>query len=49
MSLSGDGFGLQQKGMVKVSMVPYIEEIMNNFPEEMGTLIAMTPAGEHLF
>ena len=29
-------------------MVPYIEKIINNFPEEMETSTAMTPAGKHL-
>ena len=34
--------------MVKVSMIPYMEEIIKNFPEEVGTSIAATPAAEHL-
>ena len=37
----------KKKRMVKVSIVPHVEEIINNFPEEMGTSTAMTPAGEH--
>ena len=37
------------KGVVKVSMFPYVDEIIENFPEEVGTSIAATPAAEHLF
>ena len=35
-------------GEVKISMIPYIENILKNFPEEIVG-IAATPAGEHLF
>ena len=35
--------------MMKVSMIPCIEEILNNFPEEVGTSTVATPVGEYLF
>ena len=34
---------------VKASMIPYIEEIIKNFPEEIGSSTTMAPAAEHLF
>ena len=35
-------------GEAKISMIPYVENIIQNFPEEiMGTVA--TPAAEHLF
>ena len=39
----------EEKGIVKISMVPYVEEIIRNFPEEVGVSTAATPAAEHLF
>ena len=35
-------------GVVKLLMVPYMEKILNEFPEELGKSTA-TPAGDHLF
>ena len=40
---------LEQKGEVKITMVPYVEKIIDNFPEPLGKSIATTPAGDHLF
>ena len=34
---------------MKISMVPYVEEIISNFPDSLGMLTATTPAGDHLF
>ena len=31
------------------SMIPYVEEMTKNFPEEVGTSTAATPAVYHLF
>ena len=45
----GMDLDFEQKGVVNVSMVPYVEEIINNFPEPLETLITTTPAGDHLF
>ena len=45
----GMDLDFKKKGMVNDLMVPYFEEIINNFPEEVGTSTALTPAGEHLF
>ena len=30
-------------------MIPYIEEIIENFPKEVGTSTAATPAAQDLF
>jgi hypothetical protein len=38
----------ETKGMVKISMVPYLQEIVDEFPEDLGKP-ASTPAGNHLF
>ena len=45
----GMDLDFKQKGVVKVLMVPYVEEIIDNFLEPVGMLIASTPAGDHLF
>ena len=37
------------KGKVKVSIVPYMEGIIKNFLEEVGTSTTATPAADHLF
>ena len=37
------------KGKVKISMIPYVEEIINNFSEGVGALTTATPAANHLF
>ena len=34
---------------MKVSMIPYVEEVIDNFLEPVGASIASTPAGDHLF
>ena len=39
----------EDDGKVTVSMTPYIEEIIKNYPEEIGSSTAMTPAMKHLF
>lgn len=37
-----------EKGKCKIGMIPYTEEIINDFPEEIiGS--AATPAADHLF
>ena len=36
------------KGQAKVSMIPYIQNIINELPEEIP-LTASTPASDHLF
>lgn len=33
---------------VKISMIPYVNNILKDFPEELGKSVA-TPAGDHLF
>ena len=44
----GMDIGYTVPGEVKISMIPYIENILKDFPEKIvGT--ATTPAGEHLF
>ena len=35
------------KEMVKVSMIPYMEEIIKSFPEEVGTSVANTLAAKY--
>ena len=37
------------QGEVKVSMIPYVEEIIENFPKEIGTSTVATPTADHLF
>ena len=39
----------KKRGMMKVSMIPYIKEIIKNFPQEIGILTAATPTAQHLF
>ena len=39
----------EERGVVKVSMIPYVQDIIKNFPEEIGISTAATPAAEHLF
>ena len=39
----------ENDGKVKESMIPYIKDILKNFPEETGSSTAMTPASKHLF
>ena len=39
----------EEKGIVKISMIPYVKEIIRKFPEEVVISIATTPAAEHLF
>ena len=36
-------------GEVSVSMIPYMQEIVDEFPEDLGKLKAKTPAAAHLF
>ena len=38
----------REKGVLKVSMIPYVKKIINEFPERIGGTAA-TPAGDHLF
>ena len=45
----GMDLDFEQKGIVKASMIPYVEEIINNFPKPVGASIASNPAGDHLF
>ena len=40
----GMDLNFENERMVKVSMIPYKDEIMNNFSEEIGTLTAAAPA-----
>ena len=38
-----------EKGIVKISMIPYVKAIIKNFPQEVGTSAAAIPAAECLF
>ena len=38
----------QEKGVVKISIIPFIQKVINIFPEMITTTVAM-PAGDHLF
>ena len=40
---------LEERGKVKVSMVPYVLEIMRNFPEEIRILTAATLTAKNVF
>ena len=45
----GMDLDFESKGAVEISMVPYVQEIIKSFPEEIGSLYASTPAADHLF
>ena len=45
----GVGMDFEERGVMKVSMIPYVQDIIQNFLEEIGILTIATPAGEHLF
>ena len=45
----GMDLDFENEGMVKVSKIPYVEEIIKTFPEEIGNSFANTPAAEHSF
>ena len=44
----GMHFDYSTKGTVKISMIPYTKQIIDDFPERV-TSTAPTPAGDHLF
>ena len=37
-----------KQGTVKVSMIKYLDSVLQEFPEQLGTITA-TPAADHLF
>ena len=39
----------RHKGEVRMSMKDYVKEVIESFPEEIGTKVAATPAAEYLF
>ena len=41
--------GFTNDGQVQVLMIPYVEKILKNFPEEIGTSTTSTPAAKYLF
>ena len=47
-SYLGMHFDYSTKGTVKISMIPYTKQIIDDFPEPV-TSTAPTPAGDHLF
>ena len=45
----GVDFDFGEKGKVKVSMIKYLQGVLDAFPEDLPTKHAATPAGNHLF
>jgi hypothetical protein len=41
-------FNFQTKGTLKISMIPYLQEMIDKFPEDIGKVIS-TSAAVHLF
>ena len=36
-------------GKLRISMIKYLDKVMDDFPEDIGGGAASTPAGDHLF
>jgi hypothetical protein len=44
----GMDFDFRIKGEIKISMIPYLQEIIDEFPDDLGKEVS-TPAASHLF